>query len=518
MHKHGHHKYRDTQRIRKYLVVALAFFFFFALSNYFMGFIGGGELPTPTRPPVKDPPTRPIVKPTKVPSRVVPGSGASDDGLVNLGDDSSVLPVNNDDGEVKGDNNGAVEPEPIEENPVESDSAPEPPAKCKHTRSRDYEKDPIVISGRFSGKWTECDVPCVGESGNPDAVVGYRAASCGHVKSIFFTMENSIPPAGAYDIVANTQLHSDVPLPYFNWVEYNFKYPVRKKTAPALIAAFISNCGPQRRLQWMDTMMKNGVTIDSYGACMRNKAIPQEYTAKYGGDYNALKIDIISRYKFVMSFENSATDDYVTEKLFGVLAAGSVPLYDGASNGKKFGPTSKSMIYAADYGTPEKLAEYLLYLDKNDTAYMEYLQWKKTGPTDDWVSLIDLGNVHSNCRLCIRTADLHRKDVGPVKIGQPKGETKPKGSSLEIHVRERGKFWLRPVYLVSKTMAELKKKIDTYVPHDSESYLHSIHELWSKKPIKTDADVRALSPKTELEAIYVIPQNWESLGLLAETE
>lgn len=513
MHKHGHHKYRDqgVRRFRKYVVVALAFFAFFAMSNYFMGFIGGGDTtPTPTRPPVTN-------KPPKGPPRgVVPGSGANDDGLVNLGDDSSVLPPkNNGDGEFRNRNDPAL---PVEsEEPIEEDSGPEPPAKCKHTRSRDYDKDPIVISGRFSGKWTDCDVPCVGESGNPDAVVGYRAASCGHVKSIFFTMENSIPPAGAYDIVANTQLHSDVPLPYFNWVEYNFKTPVRKKTAPAHIAAFISNCGPQRRLQWMDVMQKHGIKIDSYGACMRNKAIPQEFTSKYGGDYNALKIDIISRYKFTMSFENSATDDYVTEKLFGVLTAGSVPLYDGASNGKMFGPSPHSMIYAADYETPEKLAEYLLYLDKNDTAYMEYLQWKKTGPTDDWVALVDLGNVHSNCRLCIRTGDLHRKEVGPVKTGQPKGETKPKGkSSVEIQVRERGKFWMRPVYLTSKTIDELKQKIDTYVPHDADSYLHSIYELWSKKPIKTDADVKALSPKAELEAIYVIPQNWESLGLLDE--
>ena len=48
-------------------------------------------------------------------------------------------------------------------------------------------------------------------------------------------------------------------------------------------------------------------------------------------------------------------------------------VYDGASNGKNFGPSSHSMIYANDYGTPEKLAEYLLYLDKNDTAYLSSL-------------------------------------------------------------------------------------------------------------------------------------------------
>lgn len=327
-------------------------------------------------------------------------------------------------------------------------------------------------------------------------------------------MENSIPPAGSYDIVANTQLHSDVPLPYFNWVEYQFMNPVKKKTAPALVAAFISNCGPQRRLQWMDVMMQHGVTIDSYGGCRRNKQIPQEYTAKYGGNYNAMKVDIVSRYKFTMAFENSATDDYVTEKLFGVLAAGSVPLYDGASNGKKFGPTSHSMIYAADYETPEKLAEYLLYLDKNDTAYMEYLSWKKTGPDDEWVALIDLGNVHSNCRLCIRTADLHRKEIGPVKKGNPKGEPKPKEWVLELNVRERGMFWLRKVYLTSFSLDQLKQKIIKYVPHDQQSYLYSIHELWSKKVLNSDADVRELAAKAELEAIFVVPQHWEDKGLL----
>ncbi len=46
------------------------------------------------------------------------------------------------------------------------------------------------------------------------------------------------------------------------------------------------------------------------------------------------------------------------------------------------------------------------------------------------MALVDLANVHSNCRLCIRTADLHRKEVGPVKKGNPEGEKKPKGKSL----------------------------------------------------------------------------------------
>lgn len=37
------------------------------------------------------------------------------------------------------------------------------------------------------------------------------------------------------------------------------------------------------------------------------------------------KLDIIAPYKFVMAFENSVARDYVTEKIFGGLAVGTVP-------------------------------------------------------------------------------------------------------------------------------------------------------------------------------------------------
>ncbi len=34
-------------------------------------------------------------------------------------------------------------------------------------------------------------------------------------------------------------------------------------------------------------------------------------------------------------------------------------------------------IHVKDYKTPKDLAEYLLYLDKNTTAYNSYFKWKK---------------------------------------------------------------------------------------------------------------------------------------------
>lgn len=48
----------------------------------------------------------------------------------------------------------------------------------------------------------------------------------------------------------------------------------------------------------------------------------------------------ISRYKFIISYENSVCEDYVTEKIWRTLIVGSVPIYFGAPNIKVCVPAS----------------------------------------------------------------------------------------------------------------------------------------------------------------------------------
>jgi hypothetical protein len=43
-------------------------------------------------------------------------------------------------------------------------------------------------------------------------------------------------------------------------------------------------------------------------------------------------ITIYSKYKFIICFENSKTNGYITEKIFNVFLSGSIPIYDGAPN------------------------------------------------------------------------------------------------------------------------------------------------------------------------------------------
>lgn len=54
------------------------------------------------------------------------------------------------------------------------------------------------------------------------------------------------------------------------------------------------------------------------------------------------KISVIRHYKFTLAFENSNVEDYISEKFFDALVAGSVPVHLGLTraNAELFAPAS----------------------------------------------------------------------------------------------------------------------------------------------------------------------------------
>lgn len=73
----------------------------------------------------------------------------------------------------------------------------------------------------------------------------------------------------------------------------------------------------------------------------------------------------------------------------------------------------KSYIHVDDFESPKELADYLHMLDKNDTLYNEYFQWKGTG---------EFINTYFFCRLCALLHDdfpnKHYRDVNEWWRGQ----------------------------------------------------------------------------------------------------
>ena len=82
------------------------------------------------------------------------------------------------------------------------------------------------------------------------------------------------------------------------------------------------------------------------------------------------------RYKFVLAFENAVQSDYVTEKFYIPLMAGSVPVYLGAPNIQRFAPDPASYIDVAAFPSPHALAQHLLHLHAHPAEYARLHAWR----------------------------------------------------------------------------------------------------------------------------------------------
>ncbi|KAK6168521.1 hypothetical protein SNE40_021034 [Patella caerulea] len=141
-----------------------------------------------------------------------------------------------------------------------------------------------------------------------------------------------------------------------------------KKTKLAVILS--GHCGvPSARVKYINLLRKY-MPVDFYGRC-GNLTCDKTKSHHYCTSKTA------ETYKFYLSFENTFCKDYVTEKFFRAEATDIVAVARGGADYARLSP-EKTYIKTSDFNSVEALANYLKYLDKNETAYIEYLQrkWK----------------------------------------------------------------------------------------------------------------------------------------------
>ncbi|MFQ6649267.1 hypothetical protein Gotur_023527 [Gossypium turneri] len=352
--------------------------------------------------------------------------------------------------------------------------------------SRDFSKDPIWVSGteQFTDKcylqmkyclwhlfvlrehqeWKTCAVGCefgFDPSKKPDAAFGLSqepgvATVLRSMESALYYSDNNIAQARrrGYDIVMTTSLSSDVPVGYFSWAEYDIMAPVIPKTEQALAAAFISNCGARNfRLEALVGLEKANIKIDSYGGCHRNR----------NGKVD--KVEALKRYKFSLAFENSNEEDYVTEKFFQSLVAGTIPVVVGAPNIEDFAPYPGSVLHIKELAEVQSVANRMKYLAENPDAYNQSLRWKYEGPSDSFKALLDMSAVHSSCRLCIHLATIiqEKEEKSSDFRKRPCKCTKGSETIYHLYVRERGRFEMDSIFLRSSnlTLDALKSSVLT---------------------------------------------------------
>jgi len=177
-------------------------------------------------------------------------------------------------------------------------------------------------------------------------------------------------------------------------VQINYGAILNKKTK--LAAWFVSNCYvSSQRIDYVKTLLKY-IDIDIYGWC--SGIFGQTHSCGSRQEcYNLLN----KKYKFYLSFENSFHTDYITEKYLLMLKYNVVPIVRGDGNYTKFGPPN-SFINTNQFKHPKDLADYMLYLDKNDDEYIKYLKYKENYHVDNANPKCDIvyPKQTSYCRIC----------------------------------------------------------------------------------------------------------------------
>ena len=148
---------------------------------------------------------------------------------------------------------------------------------------------------------------------------------------------------------------------------------------------------------------KHGLKFDMYGRC--------------GKDCGRNCSEVLRRYKFILAFENSLCEDYISEKPYrNGLLIGVVPVVmSGANLSDPYILPPGSFIDAELFSSVPALVKFLQEVGTNPKLYNKYFEWQQ-----EWdIQLISTNEGHDEfrkdyfCPLCIK---LHEDD-NPKIIG-----------------------------------------------------------------------------------------------------
>jgi len=195
-----------------------------------------------------------------------------------------------------------------------------------------------------------------------------------------------------FEITMTYSNKSDIPVPYLypGYAKQVLNAPVSKHHN---VNAFISSgFDKSDRLRILSELM-GFIEIDSYGKQLNNKSLE-------GDQGPSTKAQIISQYKFTIAFENAIAEDYVTEKFFEPLIAGSVPVYLGAPNIDDFAPGDHCYVNVSSFSSVKELALHLVNCCNDDTQYQQYLSWKNKPLKQSFMQRLELVKNRLFLRLC----------------------------------------------------------------------------------------------------------------------
>ena len=177
-----------------------------------------------------------------------------------------------------------------------------------------------------------------------------------------------------FDLHMTHRQDADIWTPYFHHGnDIPLLRPAPPKTESSPVVRFQSNPFDKSGRNELAARLMTRIKIDSYGSVDHNRDFD-------GPDLGFPTVrEVLARYKFALAFENVIERDYVSDKFYDPLLAGTVPVYLGAPNIDELAPGDHCHIDVRDFDGPDALADHLNRLDQDDDAYRAYFAWKKGG-------------------------------------------------------------------------------------------------------------------------------------------
>ena len=251
---------------------------------------------------------------------------------------------------------------------------------------------PPIFDGKFS--FENCEIPWCEATYNKSRIseasaVGFHARDTPlsfefpTVKNpyqiwFYYVMENPLNVElnnktlnNKFNWTMSYRRDSEIHVPYGGYTLRTHTKKIKKSYAEGKSGFAVwmaSNCGSNERNEYVKSLRRY-IPVTVYGRC-GDKVCP---LPRRSLDCKRL----LKKHKFYLAFENGNCLDYITEKYWeNAIENEILPVVMGGADYSSLAIPG-SYIDVTKFSSPQKLAEYLKYLDKNDTAYNEYFLWKE---------------------------------------------------------------------------------------------------------------------------------------------
>lgn len=184
------------------------------------------------------------------------------------------------------------------------------------------------------------------------------------------------------------RLDADIQIPYGVTMSGGDAHRFEPSTNHScLVSWVVSNYQPSQTRAILYQKLKEYIPINVYGRWNRKPLSKKKL------------LPTIANCLFYLSFENTQTKDYISEKLWrNAFEAGVVPVVLGPSRAtyEALAPPG-SFIHVADFKSPADLAAHLKQVAADRKAYEKHFQWRRTHRIKtytDWRERL--------CQICIK--------------------------------------------------------------------------------------------------------------------